>query len=247
MFKGGGLYPLMPQEETNLDEFVDSEPGTKEKEKDKTKLCIECRRTEINEEDPYWEFVEGLVCETCLLDNEQLRHAYSIKPETEPGEDVTSNTEQDMLAVLHRAGRRSREREKDEPEPELKLSHRARITMEVKSPEIETRAIVSGINKMNVEQILRADLPEETTMPLWKEGKLTGSVIKKVWDMIDRNLICRVANGWKIKPKPGYNVTTYWINLNGDCSCQGYKVRGACSHALAVDVFVKLNQMGCAE
>ena len=44
-----------------------------------------------------------------------------------------------------------------------------------------------------------------------------------------------------------YNKTIYYVNKRGDCSCQGYKVRKMCSHALAIDVFVRLLQMGCAE
>tara|TARA_Y100000310_G_scaffold279608_1_gene298826 strand:+ start:4325 stop:4804 length:480 start_codon:yes stop_codon:yes gene_type:complete len=129
-----------------------------------------------------------------------------------------------------------------------RMSHRAKIEGQVKfSKERFTPTIVSGINKLNVEMVLKRDVPDDTTMPLWKNGKLTGSVIKKVWDIIDRDLIVRLASGWKVKPKPGYNKTTYYVNLKGDCSCQGYKVRNACSHALAIDVFVHLDQMGCIE
>tara|TARA_Y100000593_G_C4149064_1_gene256144 strand:+ start:204 stop:677 length:474 start_codon:yes stop_codon:yes gene_type:complete len=136
------------------------------------------------------------------------------------------------------------------PEKVLKgrISHRAKIEGQVKhSKEKFTPTVVSGINKINIERVLKNDIPDDETMPLWKNGKLTGSVIKKVWDLIDRDLIIRLAEGWKIKPKPGYNKTIYYINKKGDCSCQGYKVRRACSHALAVDVFVRLNQMGCVE
>ena len=129
-----------------------------------------------------------------------------------------------------------------------RISHRAKIEEQVKySKERFTPAIVSGINKMNIEMVLKNDVPDDTTMPLWKNGSLTGSVIKKVWDIIDRDLIVRLASGWKVKPKPGYNKTVYYVNKKGDCSCQGYKVRNACSHALAIDVFVRLNQMGCVE
>ena len=129
-----------------------------------------------------------------------------------------------------------------------RLSHRKIIEGQVKhSKEAFTPTISTGINKINVEMVIRRDVPDEQTMPLWKNGKLTGSVIKKVWDLIDRDLIVRLAEGWKIKPKLGYNKTTYYVNKRGDCSCQGYKVRKMCSHALAVDVFVRLNQMGCME
>ena len=129
-----------------------------------------------------------------------------------------------------------------------RMSHRKIIEGQVKhSKERFTPTISSGINKMNVKMVLRNDIPDDQTMPLWKNGKLTGSVIKKVWDIIDRDLIVKLADGWKVKPKPGYNKTIYYVNHKGDCSCQGYKVRNMCSHALAIDVFVKLNQMGCVE
>ena len=95
--------------------------------------------------------------------------------------------------------------------------------------------------------VINRDIPDGDTMPLWKNGKLTGSVIKKVWDIINLDLVVKLADGWKVKPKPGYNKTIYYVNKRGDCSCQGYKVRKMCSHALAIDVFVRLLQMGCAE
>ena len=127
-------------------------------------------------------------------------------------------------------------------------SHRSLLEGQVKnSKEKFTPTVISGINKMNIERVIANDVPNEDTMPLWKNGKLTGSVIKKVWDLIDLDLIVRLEDGWKIKPKPGYNKTVYYINRNGKCSCQGYKVRQACSHALAVDVLMKLNKMGCAQ
>ena len=129
-----------------------------------------------------------------------------------------------------------------------RISHRSLIEGQVKnSKEKFTPTVISGINKLNIERVIANDVPNEDTMPLWKNGKLTGSVIKKVWDLIDLNLIVRLEDGWKIKPKPGYNKTVYYINRNGKCSCQGYKVRQACSHALAVDVLMKLNKMGCAQ
>lgn len=129
-----------------------------------------------------------------------------------------------------------------------RISHRSLIEGQVKnSKEKFTPTIISGINKLNIERVIANDIPNEDTMPLWKNGKLTGSVIKKVWDLIELDLIVRLEEGWKIKPKPGYNKTYYYINKNGKCSCQGYKVRQACSHALAVDVLMKLNKMGCAQ
>lgn len=129
-----------------------------------------------------------------------------------------------------------------------RISHRSLIEGQVKnSKEKFTPTIISGINKLNIERVIANDIPNEDTMPLWKNGKLTGSVIKKVWDLIELDLIVRLEDGWKIKPKPGYNKTYYYINKNGKCSCQGYKVRQACSHALAVDVLMKLNKMGCAQ
>ena len=134
-----------------------------------------------------------------------------------------------------------------EPKKKKKKSHRAEIVEKVKSDEVNCIRPVSGIGKMTVEQVLKRDISEDVTVPLWKNGQLTGSVIKKIWDMIDLDLIKRVENGWKVLPKGGYNKTTYWVSREGQCSCQGYKVRGACSHALAVDVFVRLQRMGCAE
>ena len=129
-----------------------------------------------------------------------------------------------------------------------RISHRSLIEGQVKnSKEKFTPTIISGINKLNIERVIANDIPNEDTMPLRKNGKLTGSVIKKVWDLIELDLIVRLEDGWKIKPKPGYNKTYYYINRNGKCSCQGYKVRQACSHALAVDVLMKLNKMGCAQ
>ena len=129
-----------------------------------------------------------------------------------------------------------------------RISHRKIIEGQVKhSKEKFTPTISSGINKINVEMVINRDIPDEDTMPLWKNGKLTGSVIKKVWDIINLDLVVKLADGWKVKPKPGYNKTIYYVNKRGDCSCQGYKVRKMCSHALAIDVFVRLLQMGCVE
>ncbi len=91
-----------------------------------------------------------------------------------------------------------------------RVSHRSLIEGQVKgSKERFTPTIISGINKINIERVISNDVPQEETMPLWKNGKLTGSVIKKVWDLIDLDLIVKLENGWKIKPKPGYNKTIY--------------------------------------
>jgi len=139
------------------------------------------------------------------------------------------------------------ESEKLPEKVEKKKSYRAEIVEEVQSDEVACIRPVNGIAKITVEQVLRMDIPDDATMPLWKNGKLTGSVIKKIWDLIDLDLIRRVENGWKIIPKTGYNKTTYWVSRTGKCSCQGHKVNGACSHALGVDVFVHLQKMGCAQ
>jgi hypothetical protein len=88
------------------------------------------------------------------------------------------------------------------PEKVLKkrMSYRKIIEGQVKhSKERFTPSISSGINKINVKMVLRNDIPDEQTMPLWKNGKLTGSVIKKVWDMIDLDLIVRLSSGMEDK------------------------------------------------
>ena len=78
-----------------------------------------------------------------------------------------------------------------------RISHRSLIEGQVKnSKEKFTPTVISGINKMNIERVIANDVPNEDTMPLWKNGKLTGSVIKKVWDLIDLNLIVRLEDGW---------------------------------------------------
>jgi len=71
-------------------------------------------------------------------------------------------------------------------------------------------------------------------------SKEAATLLHKAQIFIEKECIDQTDAGWICKPLSGYNKTTYKINSDFKCNCQGFNKNNYCSHVLAVKQFIFL-------